>query len=56
MDLRIKLKVSKVGVAVNLGNIKVMISGDITKDWLCKCNIYPCRIGSIRTMANTFCV
>ena len=36
MDLHIKLKVSKVGVAVNLGNIKVMISGDITKDWLCK--------------------
>ena len=41
------------GLKVNLGKTKVMVSGGITKDEMCKSNIYPCEVCSLTAKANS---
>ena len=38
---------------VNLGNIKVMVSGGITKDGVSKRKVHPCEVCSLRVKANS---
>ena len=42
------------GMKVNLGKSKVMVSGIITKDGMSKSKVGPCVVCSLRVMANSF--
>ena len=41
------------GLKVNLGRTKVLISGSITKDCLCKIQVDPCGLCSLRVKASS---
>ena len=44
------------GLKINLGKTKVMVSGDITKDGMSKSTVDPFGLSSLRAKANTaFC-
>ena len=41
------------GLKVNLGRIKVMVSGGITKDGMSKCVVDPCWVCSLRVKVDS---
>ena len=55
--LKLKEAFVSMGLKVNLGKTKVMVSGGITKDGMSKGKVDPCMICSLRVNADlVFCV